>query len=217
MLPSKSGTTNLRLSLLMSTTHPLVLHNNPSHGAALQAAENFIQSIDIPEATITSVVDKRRAENIAENKHFLKCVTESMLYYARHCIVLRGDHEKLDSLGNSGNFLSLMNLIATHDTKLRQHLDMPKLNNATYLSPETQNEMIQVIGKRMIRSKIVQQVKDAQLYTIMADEVTSANTKLMPVFIRFVDKDLTVREELLEVISLKRITVCILQTRLKTD
>ena len=40
----------------------------------------------------------------------------------------------------------------------------------------------------------------------MVDEVTSHNTELMPVCIRFVDKDLTIREELLQVVSLQRIT-----------
>ena len=80
--------------------------NKPSHVAAFQASENFIQSIDNPEATITSLVDKRRAENIAENRHILKCVAEAVLYCARQCIALREDHTKLDSLGNPGNFLS---------------------------------------------------------------------------------------------------------------
>ena len=143
------------------------------------------------------MVDKRRAQNIAENRRVLKCVAEAVLYCARQCIAFRGDHEKLDSLGNPGNFLSLMNLIATHDAKLKQHLDMPRLKNATYLSSETQNEMIDVIGKRMIQSKIVDEAKDARIFTIMVDEVTSGNTELMPVCIRFVDKELTVREELL--------------------
>lgn len=197
MHPSESGTTSLRLSLLMSTS---------THVAAFQAAEDFIHSIDNLEATISAMVDKRRAENIAENRHVLKCVAEAVLYCARQCIALRGDHEKLDSLRNPGNLLFLINLIATHDAKLKQHLDMPKLKNATYLSPETQNEMIDVIGQRVIKSKIVQEVKDARIYTIMVNEVTSGNTELMPVCIRFVDKELTVREELLEVVSLKQIT-----------
>jgi len=96
-----------------------------------------------------------------------------MLHCARQCIALRGDHEKLDSIGNPGKFLSPMRLIATHDAKLKQHLDMPKLKNVTYLSVEKQNEMINVIGNRMIQSKIVQEVKDARIYTIMVDEVTS--------------------------------------------
>ena len=84
-------------------------------------SEDFIHSIDNPEATISAMVDKRRAENIAENRHVLKCVAEAVLYCARQCIALRGDHEKCGSLGNPGNFLSLLNLIATHDAKLKQH------------------------------------------------------------------------------------------------
>ena len=39
----------------------------------------------------------------------------------------------------------------------------------------------------------------------MVDEVTSHNNEMMPVCIRFVDKDLNIREELLEVVSLPRI------------
>ena len=67
--------------------------NKPSHVAAFQAAENFIQSIDNPKASITAMVDKRRAENIAENRHVLKCVAEAVLYCARQCIALRGDYK----------------------------------------------------------------------------------------------------------------------------
>ena len=40
----------------------------------------------------------------------------------------------------------------------------------------------------------------------MVDEVTSHNTEMMPVCIRFVDKDLNIREELLELVSLPRFT-----------
>lgn len=46
------------------------------------------------------------------------------------------------------------------------------------------------------------EVKNAQIYTFMADEVTSHNVELMPLCVRFVDKDLNIREELLEICSL---------------
>ena len=180
--------------------------NKPSHITALQAAEDFINSIDNPEKTISVMLDKRKVENITENRHILKCVAEAILYCGRQCIALRGDKEQRNSLGNPGNFLSLMKLIANHDPQLKKHLDTPKLRNATYLSPEIQNEMIDVIGHKIIQCRIVQEVKEARIYTIMVDEVTSHNTEMMPVCIRFVDKDLNIREELLEVVSLPRIT-----------
>ena len=68
-----------------------------------------------------------------------------------------------------------------------------------------QNEMIDVIVNKIVQYRIVQEVKDARIYTIMVDEVTSHNTEIMPVCIRFVDKDLNIRDELLEVVSLPRI------------
>ena len=186
-----------------------------SHIAAYQAAEEFIRSIENPDKTISVILDKKRVENIAENRHVLKCVAEAILYCGRQCIALRGDKEQREGVGNPGNFLSLMKLIGNHDLKLKQHLDMPKLRNATYLSPEIQNEMIDVIGNKIIQHSIVQEVRDAQIYTIMVDEVTSHNTEMMPVCIRFVDKNLNIREELLEVVSLPRITGLHIANKLK--
>ena len=138
--------------------------SKPWHVAAFQAAEDLIHSIDNPEAIISALVDRRKAENVAENSLVLKCVAEAILYFTRQCIALRGGHEKLVSLGYPRNFYSLKKMIATHNGKLKQHLDMPKLKNATHLSPETQNEIIDVIGKRMIQSKIVQEVKYTNLH-----------------------------------------------------
>jgi hypothetical protein len=99
-----------------------------------------------------------------------------------------------------------MKLLANHDEKLKQHLERPKLRNATYLSPHTQNEMVDVIGKQIIQARIVEEIKDAHIYTVMVDEVTSHNVELMPMCIRFLDRGHNIREELLEVCSLPRIT-----------
>lgn len=76
-------------------------------------------------------------------------------------------------------------------------------------------EMIDVIGNKIIQHQIVQDVKDAWIYTIMVDEVTSHNTKMIPVCIHFVDMDLNIREELLEVVSLPQITGLHIANKLK--
>ena len=75
-----------------------------------------------------------------------KCCAESILYCGRQCIALWGDVGKLDQMGNPGNFLSLMKVLANHDPILKNHLERPRLQNATYLSPQTQNEIIDIIG-----------------------------------------------------------------------
>lgn len=40
----------------------------------------------------------------------------------------------------------------------------------TYLSPQSQDEMIEVIGKQFIQAKIVQEILEAKFYSILADE-----------------------------------------------
>ena len=138
----------------------------------------------------------------------MKCCVEAVLFCARQCIGLRGRAatEDLSTNGNPGNFLAALKMISQHDEKLKKHLEKPTLKNATYLSPQTQNEIIDVIGNHMIQKKIIEEIKEAKYFAIMVDEVTSHNQELMPLCIRFVDHDCQIREELLKIIALPRVT-----------
>ena len=69
---------------------------------------------------------------------------------ADSAIALRGDNEKFDQPGNPGNFLAMLSLIGNYDPVLKAHLGNPRQRNATYISPHTQNELIDIIGKRII-------------------------------------------------------------------
>lgn len=91
-----------------------------------------------------------------------------------------------------------MKLIANRDEKLKQHMDKQKLKNTTYLSPRTQNEVTEVLGMHIIKARLVEEIKDAQIYSIITDEVISHNSEIMPICIRFVDKSLDIREKLPE-------------------
>ena len=177
-----------------------------NHLVAFERAKLFLQSHENPNTRISVRMDSAKEANIKENRHILKCVAEAVLYCGRQCIALRGSAEQQHCRGNPGNFLALLKLLSNHNEKLKQHLEKPKLKNATYLSPQSQNEMIDIIGKHMIQAKIVEEVRHAQMYTVLADEVTSHNVELMPMCVRFVDKDLNIREELLEICTLPRIT-----------
>ena len=66
--------------------------------------------------------------------------------------------------------------------------------------------MISVLGSS-IRDDIIQEIKAANLYSILADEVTDcANLEQLSTVIRFVDSDKHIREEFLGFITVKRIT-----------
>lgn len=75
-----------------------------------------------------------------------------------------------------------------------------------YMSPQTQNELLDVIGKYIILRDIVKEIKVAHFYSICADEVTSHNTEQLAICVRFVDVGGNIREEFLTFVKLARIT-----------
>ena len=166
----------------------------------------FQKSIEQPQHNIDFLMNVDQLRIINENRHIVKCCAESILFCGHQGIALRGDVEHLDQDKNPGNFLSMLKVIANHDSILKAHLERPRLRNATYISPQIQNEIIDVIGKTMIQKCIVEEVKRAQYYSIMIDEITSHNKELMPLCVRFVDSKRQIREEFLQFSRLSRIT-----------
>ena len=70
----------------------------------------------------------------------------------------------LDSSVNPGNFLAFLKIVARHDDALIEHLTSRAMRNATCLSPDIQNELIHIIGKEIIQSGIVEEIKDAKFF-----------------------------------------------------
>lgn len=75
--------------------------------------------------------------------------------------------------GDPGNFCALPRLLSVHDQDLKSHLKTPTMRHATYISPQTQNEMIEVIGKQIILKSTLDELNAAPFYSILADELTS--------------------------------------------
>ena len=173
------------------------------HQEAMQLADNFSMSIEKPElTTVTVLIDKTKVANIERNRTILKAVAEAILLCGR------GDNESLkeDNSGNIGNFLSILKLISKYNETLASHLKNPAMKCVTYLSPQTQNELLDVIGKHIILRDIVKEIKEAHFYSICADEVTSHNTEQLAICVRFVDVGGNIREEFLTFVKLARIT-----------
>ncbi len=62
----------------------------------------------------------------------------------------RGNAEKVSLSSNPGNFLALLKSFAETDPILSNHLYHPQSKNATYISPQSQNGIINVIGYDLI-------------------------------------------------------------------
>ena len=107
--------------------------------------------------------------------------------------------------------------MANHDPILKAHVENPRPRNATYISPRTQNEIIDIIGKRIIQSSIIKEVIHARFYSIMVDEVTSHNKEIMPLCVRFADAHKDIREEFIQFSTLTRVTGEAIATRVCSD
>ena len=70
--------------------------------------------------------------------------------------------EMQNTPGIPGNFLALLKLLATTDDALSNHLELPAMRCVTHMSPQTQNELIEVMGKHIIIRQIVNEVKRAK-------------------------------------------------------
>ena len=68
---------------------------------------------------------------------------------------------------NESNFFELIMLLAKYDLLLEQHL-LTSDRNATYLSPDIQNELIQSLSVQ-VQSNIVSEIKESRYFAVIVD------------------------------------------------
>ena len=118
-------------------------------------------------STLPHQLDKMRQVLIAENRHYVKTIAEILLLCAHQEIALRGHDESSSSLSR-GNFLSILQFTGRHDQIVQKRLQEGP-SNAKYISPQIQNELLDIMGQ-LVRKEIGDQVRNAGVYAIMADK-----------------------------------------------
>ena len=82
-------------------------------------------------------------------------------------------------------------------SELKEHLlEALESTSVTYLSPTNQNEMIEVIGKKIILRDIAEEIKKSGLHTVSGDKVTSGNDEIMSFCFRYVYENMEIQEKL---------------------
>ena len=76
---------------------------------------------------------------------------------------------------STGNFRAILQLHSMGNSEIAAHLKESP-SNATYLSPDIQNELITLIGEEIL-SSISSEVKDASCFAVIADETTDKSIK----------------------------------------
>ena len=177
------------------------------HHAAAAAYEGYKKTKSVL-CQLSDDADKRetqKAIQIVKNRTVVGRIFGVVRLLAKLGLPFRGHREDEQST-NTGLFLELIQFIATSgDVILNDHLQiMPA--NATYLSADIQNQMIDVIGDG-IQEVVVSDIKGAGYYSILMDETTDASHReQVSIMARFVDtqtdnKDNVVRERLIAVVQ----------------
>lgn len=163
-----------------------------------------IQSIDV-------LVDNNLRKTIAENRKKLVPIIDTIKLCGHLALALRGHrddskyHPEVGSYseGRVGNFIELLNFrIRAGDIILEEHLKTCA-KNASYISKTSQNELIKCCGQ-VITDQIIEEVKQSKFYSIIADEASDCSDKeQMSLVLRFVDKDMNIREDFIKFLHCK--------------
>ena len=117
-----------------------------------------------------------------------------------HCVVTERVQKK-------GNFLTFGPQDPHYYPLLKNHLDDSLHKDVKYLGPKSQNELIDIIGKKLIQRKIIHEIIEAGAHSISADEVTTCNNEMLSISLRYVNNNENeIYEVLLEFVELERIT-----------
>ena len=171
--------------------------NNGTHSTAMTAASGFKERFEKPSSALTYGYDNQRIERVQHNREMLKWDLKTIELC--ECIAFRGHRENVASNEkNCGNFLAILKLLAQTNDDLQNHLTSSVAKNATCLSPKIQNEIINIIVYDILQADLINEIKEAKFFSILADEVESHQVEQLPICIRFVDKNNNIGEEFLE-------------------
>ncbi|CAF4914410.1 unnamed protein product, partial [Rotaria socialis] len=147
-----------------------------------------------------------------ENRRILASIIKCTLFLSRQNIAFRGNDENGildDNNTNPGNFKSLVLFAAdAGDQALQKYLNHHQ-KNATYLSWQTQNELVKICAM-LIKNKLLNEVISTEkFYAIIADKTADiSGTEKLSISIRFVsdENDISIKEVFLGFVALSDTT-----------
>ena len=139
-------------------------------------------------------------EDLQQNRRVIEILLDITKTLGRQGIAFLGHGGDDD-----GNFKQIVQLMAKYCPELRHCLNTTRMcpYHVTYLSAQSQNEFIELIG-REVQQRIVQEIKDAGMYSVMADTTPDVSHKdRLAIACRYVDKIGQPRERLVSLTEAK--------------
>ena len=192
---------------------------NSYHQQAVHSADGIIAKFKNPANTIPVQVNEVLEKRHQVYKKIVEALAHVIHLLGKQGLALCGHSEgpKAAAGKNQGNFLALVREIAHYYPLLKKHLEDLLRKDITYLSPKSQNErIIDIIGIWIIQKKLVDEIIEAGMHSISADEVTASNDEILSICLRYVNKQFEICEVFMMFVELERIKgECIAKALLK--
>ncbi|XP_028393982.1 52 kDa repressor of the inhibitor of the protein kinase-like [Dendronephthya gigantea] len=133
---------------------------------------------------------------------------DSVLFCARQGIYMKGQIKKPlyqysdDENSDDGQAVALSNLFwkVSNGDPNPSSQSRKSFNATNFLTKQTQDHILETCGE-MLTARLVAEVKEAQFFSLIAEKVLKDDEGIrIPFFVRFVDKDSKIREQLLQFI-----------------
>lgn len=129
---------------------------------------NFLNNSNLIDC-ILNKVNRQQAIKVKYQKHFHREVITRLLditrTLTRQGLAFRGNGNE-----ENGNFNQIVLLLSRHNSTMKKWFDDKKFrkHNVTYLSHDSQNELIDLLADEA-KKTVIEEVKKSDLYLLMAD------------------------------------------------
>ena len=145
----------------------------------MEKSEEFIQVMQGLKKNVVEHLSRAYADTIERNRSIILSIMDVIIALGQRGIPLKGSWKATDKDSESefedSKFNFFVEWKSTYDKLLKEHVTTCS-ENATFLSPTIQNQLINCVGDE-IRSNIVRKAIRSPFISIMADETTDASTK----------------------------------------
>ena len=177
-------------------------YKQSSHRSASMAVVDFLNHMEKGAISVAQQIQSQGSALVQQNQRKILSILKTIVFCDKQNISLGGHREQplsaldvhIEQSNNHGNFRALLNFqVEAGDSVLGDHFQSSQLSSK-YISPQIQNDLVIYTGD-WIREQIINEVKNAKLFSICADEASDiSNKEQLPLIFRFVDESNTIRE-----------------------
>ena len=153
--------------------------SNSYHQQTVFEAYGIIGKFENPTNTVKTIMDENLKQRYQTYPKVVEALARVVNLLGKQGLALRGHRESSDASHNQGNFLTLVYEIAHYYPLLKNQLEDSLRKDVKYLGPKSENELIDIIGKKLIQRRIIEEIIEAGIHSISADGVTTCNHEIL--------------------------------------